>query len=381
MKLQIRILSFFAILITTCLLANCSQMMTTSAISNTPVALQPNPRHIALLLPLHGTYAGAGQAVRDGFLAAYYNTKPSNISPTIVRVYDTTKSSVRDLYQQALGDKADIVVGPLQKDEVKELMRTSLKVPVIALNFPPDNNPLPSGFYEFGLSPQNEAAQAASKAWNDGHRNSIMIYPAGNWGAGIANAFAKQWQQLGGQIVGSLAYRPSQDFKSAIKQLLQAHPCASKQANCTPGRRNDVNAIFLVAAPQAAQQIVPMLQFYYAGNIPTYATSLIYDGIPNPALYNDMNNVYFCDMPWVLKNNAPLQPIAANSSNNYQNNLPLYALGVDAFALTNQLNTLASNPNYTYPGVTGMLYMNSDHKIFRRLSWAQFRNGQVYVVG
>lgn len=356
-------------------------MMATSSTPDAPVALQPNPRHIALLLPLHGTYAGAGQAVRDGFLAAYYDTKPSNTSPTVVRVYDTTKSSVRDLYLQALADKADIVVGPLQKDEVEQLMRVSLKVPVIALNFPSNNNPLPSGFYEFGLSPQNEAAQAASKAWNDGHRNTIMIYPTGSWGTGIANAFANQWRQLGGQIVGTLAYRSSQDFKSSIKQLLQAHTCKSKQPNCTPGRRSDVDAIFLVAAPQAAQQIMPMLQFYYAGNLPTYATSLIYDGIPNPSLYNDMNNVYFCDMPWMLKPNAQLQQIATNPANNYQNYLPLYALGLDAFALTNQLDTLASNGNSTYPGVTGMLYMSGDHKIFRRLTWAQFRNGQVYVIG
>lgn len=362
------------------LISSCSEMTTQSA----PVSLQANPKHLALLLPLSGPYAGAGQAVRDGFLTAYYNTTPSATSPTVVRVYDTANGkTMTQVYQQAVADKADIIVGPLQKDEVTQLANVGPSLPVLALNYPLNLNRLPSGFYEFGLSPQNEAVQVAQRAASDGHHNMLVIYPSDAWGDGVAAAFGKQWQAQGGSVVGSLGYTPTQNFQTAIQQLLRANPCSGSQANCTAQRRQDFDAIFIIATPQVARQIIPMLQYYYAGNVAMYSTSLIYGGTPNPNYYRDMGSVIFCDMPWVISNNTQLQPaqnqIAKNWPAPYQNYVRLYALGIDAFALTSQLDTLA-NGSSSYSGATGTLSINRRQQVMRQLQWAQFQNGQVTAI-
>ena len=352
-------------------------------IPNNKLVVANNPRHIALLLPLGGSYGSAGQAIKDGFLTAYYNDPPSITSPTLVRVYNTSGSNLNSLYRQAIKDNADIIVGPLQQNAVTALAAENLSTPVIALNFSPELATLPHGFFEFGLSTQDEAVQVAEKAWRDGHRNALIIYPNNAWGSGIAAAFSQHWQQSGGKVVTSLPYSAFQNFDSAIRSLLQVQTCDRQQLDCKLQHRQDVDAIFLVATSQTARKIVPILQVYNAGDIATYATSMIYDGIPNPSYYAALNNVYFCDMPWVLSNNPELQPMQKQNTSSgldpYQNSIRLYALGIDAYALSRQLATLAQSPTNNLAGATGKLYINDHQQVSHQLQWAQFRDGQIFM--
>jgi len=94
------------------------------------------PDQIALLLPLHGKFAKMGQAVRDGFMTAYYaNLKMLSKSPKI-KIYDTSENDVINLYQQAVNDGARFVVGPLTKENVAKLASyNNLKVTDLALNY------------------------------------------------------------------------------------------------------------------------------------------------------------------------------------------------------------------------------------------------------
>ena len=87
------------------------------------------------------------------------------------------------------------------------------------------------------------------------------------------------------------------------------------------------------------RQIRPLLRYFFAGNIPVYATSQIYSGRPNPQRDADLNGVMFCDMPWVLSpsNLSPSslariqQQVQTAWPDSYANNAKLYALGVDAY--------------------------------------------------
>ncbi|MEP3589471.1 MAG: penicillin-binding protein activator, partial [Marinobacter sp.] len=55
------------------------------------------PENIVLALPLNGPLASAGKAIRDGFIAAYYDDS-TNRSKTDIRVVDTTNQSFLELY-------------------------------------------------------------------------------------------------------------------------------------------------------------------------------------------------------------------------------------------------------------------------------------------
>ena len=151
-----------------------------------------------------------------------------------------------------------------------------------------------------------------------------------------------------------------------------------------PQRRNDFDSIFLVASPGAAQQIQPLLQFYFAGNIPIYATSQIYPSI-SVGGNNDLNGIIFCDMPWVLApNQMPAyqrniqQRIQSLWPDNYNHFAKFYAMGVDAFYLTLQLKQMQSQMGVS--GATGTLYLTPQHYVYRQLVWAQFQNGQPQLI-
>ena len=136
-------------------------------------------------------------------------------------------------------------------------------------------------------------------------------------------------------------------------------------------RRQDFDMIFLLAYPSKARQIMPMLRYYFAGDVPVYATSAVYAGHADPQKDKDLNGIVFCDVPWVLNHQMGHKnwPEQWNSYNR------LYALGMDSFFLVTQLNQLLLFPAMGVSDNSGVLYLNANQKIVRRLAWAKFRQG------
>ena len=61
--------------------------------------------HIALMLPLEGRLAGAGEAVLSGAIDQLYTLFPDpNSRPTLTTLNSTQPAGVRDLYRQAVAD-------------------------------------------------------------------------------------------------------------------------------------------------------------------------------------------------------------------------------------------------------------------------------------
>ncbi len=155
-----------------------------------------------------------------------------------------------------------------------------------------------------------------------------------------------------------------------------------------PQRRQDFDMIFLVAFPNTARQIVPLLKYYYAGNIPIYAPSVVYTGIVRPRQDRDLDGVVFCDTPWELSSNQTLGSKLASLRvrvksiwpESFRQNPQLYALGVDAYDLTSQLNKMALLPQFGTSGATGLLYLQNNRIIYRKLLWAQMQNGRPKVL-
>lgn len=334
-------------------------------------------KKIALLLPLTGPLSGPGRGVRDGFMAAYYQAKGTHPK---LKFYDTFGKDVKLLYQQAVSDGSDFVVGPLAKENVKALSGASLGVPVLSLN---ELSASVSGLYQFGLSPADEVPQVVGKAYANGFRRALLIAPEGAWGEPIAASFISHWQALGGRVTDSLYYGKDDDMDSSIKQLL--HITASQSRNNSlvrslgkkvkfiPRRRQDFDVVFLFAYPSKARQIRPLLRYYYAGGVPIYSTSLIYAGNPNPHADSDLNGVIFADMPWVLKADSHLVhkswPEQFNSYNR------LYAMGKDAYLISQQINQLLLFPSLGLDDNTGRLFMDKTGRIKRELSFARFDKG------
>lgn len=342
--------------------------------------LQPEFKNIALLLPLTGELSGPGQAVRDGFMAAYFEAKQKGV---VVKFYDTNKDSIVPLYNKAIATGADLVIGPLTKQNVEALAQTNITVPTIALN--DIDMAVSPNFYQFSIDPQNEAAQLASKVYNDGLRRVLVIAPKGHWGESIAQTFSNTWQKLGGNLAELFYFDETTDMNQGIRQLLDISDSHDRKNNLVrtiwkrpqfyPRRRQDFDGVILLSYASKARQIRPLLKFYYAGDVPVYGTSLLYSGTPNPQYDADLNGIVFGEMPYMLKNKANLitKPWP-EQLNNYNR---LYAMGKDAFLLGKRLNQLKLFPMLGSLNNSGTLFIDNKGQITRQLAWAKFKNGVV----
>lgn len=342
-------------------------------------SLRKPPKQVALLLPLSGTYEGPGKAVRDGFMNAFYQKKDNQ---TIVRFYDTDNQSMLKLYNKAVADGADFVVGPLLKRQSQVMARIDLPVPTLVLNDAKDTEH--KNLYQFAISPKEEVVQLAYKTYQQGHRRALVIAPEGSWGESLAQAFVNSWRYLGGEVQDTFLFNQSSAVETGIKSLLkikesEARNQAVRQITArrpvfVATRRTDFDVVFILAYPSKARQIRPLLRYYYAGNIPVFAASLAYSGYPNPHADNDLNGISFLEMPWLIEHRARLKKRAWPEQFNSYNRL--YAVGQDAYRLTQQLAALKQLPLLGLNDSSGRLYLGDSGKIHRELMMATFEKGQ-----
>ncbi|MEG4315778.1 penicillin-binding protein activator [Pseudomonas sp. FIP_A4] len=346
--------------------------------------------HVALLLPMQGQLASVAQALRDGFLAAHLQAQQAGATDLRIELYDSSRiTSLDAVYQQAQADGVQLIIGPLEKDLVRQLSeRERLPITTLALNYSDAGRTTPPQLFQFGLAAEDEAREVARRAWADGHRRAIALAPRGEWGARILAAFRQSWEDAGGTLVAAEPLAEPVELANQIAALLQLRNSESraqsvqntlgKDVTSQPTRRQDVDFIFLAATPQQAQQVRPTLIFQYAGDIPVYATSHLHAANQNRTQYLDLDGIRFAETPWLLDPQLPLRqqierqwPQAAGSLGR------LYAMGADAYLLAPRLNQLLALPNTRLDGLSGTLSLNPQQRIERQLPWAQFRDGQV----
>lgn len=347
------------------------------------------PGQIALLLPLSGRAGPQGGAVRDGFLAAYYQLDAGQ-RPR-VRVYDTAAQDVPSAYLAAVTEGADFIVGPLTREEVAALAQVADgRVDSLALNFTADSTDTPRRFFQFALLPEDEARAAARRALADGNRRAAALVPNNEWGRRVIAAFIDEYERGGGSLVDQRLYLPgTTDFADDIEALLRitrvaVAPSAPAEPGAAPARpqyayqvRADVDCLFMPAQPNQGRLLRPQIKFHRAGALPAYATSEIYE--PSGAANTDLDGVMFPDMPWLVDTGAQLGPFGTirrlwgARANRHGR---LFAMGYDAFRLVGEINGARTPLAQPLVGATGRLSLDGDRRVRRDLDWAQIRGGQ-----
>ncbi len=273
---------------------------------------QTEYEQIALLLPLTSDVGSAAQAFYDGFMDAATRYQ-SNSQPDIV-LYDIGNSTSlsRIYYRAAIDDGANLIIGPLGREAANTLLNGFTgEIDTLMITDIPDETGLPR-LFAFSLSPEEEAKLVAEKAWDDGHRQATVFKAASQWGNRVASAFIKHWESIGGVAVRNEPFQTGQvDYSTTIQNFLGIDKSIQRRKNLeayldhrlkfTPRRNEDMDFIFLAANSAQARIVVPQLRFFQAHNLPVYATSYVYSGIPSPELDGDLNEVIFPDMRWMLQ--------------------------------------------------------------------------------
>jgi len=345
------------------------------------------PRQVALVLPLSGRLEASATAVRDGFLAAYYQQDAGEERPAI-RVYDSARLGATGAWNQAAAEGADFVVGPLLKDEVEQIANVAGGLVTLALNEPSDPSALPGTVFRFALAPEDEASQAALRALADGGYRGLALVPANDWGMRVAASFGDTLQAHGGRLLDVATYATGEaDYGETITQILNVDQSDARHGRLEgflgmklkfePRRRDDIDFIFLAAQPRDGRLIRPQLRFHHAADLAVYSTSAIYE--TTGGNNRDLDGVMFDDAPWVLDEDdnahALRLEIMGDSGVASARRGRLYALGFDAYRLVPLIKNDRAALSRGVPGMTGRLTLDEDGRVRRELQWARIVNG------
>ncbi|KAA0014258.1 penicillin-binding protein activator [Billgrantia pellis] len=325
-------------------------------------------RHIAVFLPGSGPLTSVAEPIRNGLRTHHLNSveRSGGVRLTFL---DTSQGNIDALYEEARNLGAQVVIGPLDKEQVSELeSRDRVPLPTLALNYGAGATSQAEGLFQYGLSAEDEARQVARRGREDGHRSSAMLVPDNEWGARVGRAFEREWRDRDGTITNVVAYDPRGSATESTRRVLA-------------GGRPDM--LFLLALPSYARQVPPTLDYYNAEDLPIYATSHLYEGRSQPLLDHDLDEVYFLDIPWQIPDAAVGGVEALPYLDSYRElqesadpaTFRLMAMGVDAYELARRLPQFQLLPESELFGATGALTPGSDGRIQRRLPWARFEDG------
>ncbi|TYL41725.1 penicillin-binding protein activator [Dickeya sp. ws52] len=350
-----------------------------SPASSTPSAVSPTP--------------AAATTVMPALTAATAGTIP-------VKVYDTSNQALANVIAQAQKDGATTIVGPLLKNEVEQLPGLNPSLNVLALNQPEHIQPNPNICY-FALSPEDEAADAAQFIHKQGKQHPLILAPRGNLGDRVVAAFAKSWQQQSGGVVLQQRTGSMYDLKQAINSgagiPLNGQPvitaASAPQPSTTVGgltipnqappiaavtSDGNVDAIYIIATPDELALLKPMIDMRNKGasRPALYASSRSYQAGLGPDFRFEMEGLQFSDIP-LLTGASPalMQQVSTQFRNDYSL-VRLFAMGMDAWKLASDFSQL-HQPGSSLSGATGILSASSDCVVNRKLTWLQFRQGQL----
>ncbi|AKP35349.1 penicillin-binding protein activator [Yersinia aleksiciae] len=402
---------------------------------------QASTAKIALLLPLSGPAQVFADAIQQGFTAAQNGlpvtpptpetpnatasaptdaaapvdvaavTTPAPVAAPVatsnaqVKIYDTTTQPIAALLAQAQQDGATLVVGPLLKPEVEQLSATPSTLNILALNQPEVSTNTPNICY-FALSPEDEARDAAHHLWSLEKRAPLLLTPRGAFGDRVAKAFAEEWQKQGGQTVLQQNFGSTAELKQAINSgagiRLTGQPVAiSSTPAATPASvtiagltipappvdapvvstsaGGNIDAVYIIATPAELTLIKPMIDMATSSRSKPalFASSRSYQAGAGPDYRLEMEGIQFSDIPLMAGSNPELmQQAAAKYANDYSL-VRLYAMGIDAWTLSNHFAEMRQIPGFQVSGTTGELTASADCVITRKLPWLQYRQGAV----
>lgn len=345
------------------------------------------PAKVALLLPLSGPNAAQARAVQSGILAAYYRGQGSQPELT---VYDTQGSTTgaRKAVAEARSAGADFILGPLTVAGVQGAALNVADTPELALNYLPGEGAPPAAFYQFGLSPSQEARTSSEQAVAQGLSRAAVLVPDNDWGKRIADAFTRNLTLLGGRVLATGSFRPgAQEFGAAISAAFGLNASMEREQRLaavlgqplgfTPHRRQDIQFVFFAAGTyNTALLVPPQIEYNHGLGLPMYSISNVYQpGVSAP----DLNGVHFPAMPWFMADSGGAAAVRSQLAKLYPQDwsqfAPLYGLGYDAWRLVPLLAHGDHPLAQPVRGVTGSLSMGDNQVIQRRADPAQYRNG------
>ncbi|MGR7356209.1 penicillin-binding protein activator [Klebsiella aerogenes] len=374
------------------LTATGSQADPVQAPAETQAAPAAKPAAAPLPAPVAATPAAQPAAQPVNAPAAQPQPEVATTNPAAeLKIYDTTSQPMSQLLAQVQQDGATIVVGPLLKENVEEVMKSNTSLNVLALNQPGKVENRPNLCY-FALSPEDEARDAARHIHDQGKQTPLLLVPRGALGDRVVSAFADEWLKLGGGTVLQQRLGSTAELKSGVNGggiSLTGSPVSTlpSSVDSSLGSPSDVpvssggsiDAAYIVATPEQIGYIKPLIAMRNGSqsNVTLYASSRSAQGTSGPDFRLEMEGLQYSEIPMLAGSNPALMQQALSAVRNDYSLARLYAMGADAWSLANHFAQMRQNPGYELNGNTGDLTATPDCVINRKLSWLKYQQGQI----
>ena len=342
------------------------------------------PQKIVLLLPMSGKLERASQAIVDGFFATYYSQKEAR--PTVSVVDIDAFPTVLDALNAANEKQPDVIIGPLQKNNVAQVSRQELPYPVIALN-QLDINQHPKNLYHFSLSADDEIHEIITFAKKEGAKKAAILSIQDTWALKQSDEFRAAASKENVDIISNQSYANTpKGRQDAIQKLLLINESFARKrlieqwtgtnVESIARSREDLDYVYYVGKLNDAKQIRPLLDFYFADKIPMLASSTLNDSAPEKSTKSeDIERILFTELPALTPKNVTLSSVLKNQNSNILRRLQ--ALGADSYLLANKYPLFTLLPSTKISANTGIITIDENGIFHKRPEIMTYRKGNL----
>lgn len=353
-----------------------------------PLAVQ----RIAVLLPLSGSQAKAGQAAQQGMLAAYENDKSKFLFFIDANTLDWTT-----LQEQLIEQNIDHLVGPLLRKNVNQLLALdTIETPTLLLNLP-GATPLKPYQSAISMRPEDEAIQAAANLATKQYKHPILLVHQDNTSKRIAKAFTDEWLRLTGKNIENVPFKQGKDMQNNLKASLDVDKSQQrikevdvriKQTIKYEARnRRDIDMIYVIGSATQTKLLKPYIDVSispFADPIPVYASSRSHSAKNDISDSRDLTGLTFTEIPWLLKSkqqNKTLFALAKKLFPHRSDSLQsIFAMGYDSINLLDKLSHMKHHDYVRHYGQTGVMKLNKNNIITRSLLWGRYQKKRVQEI-
>jgi branched-chain amino acid transport system substrate-binding protein len=174
-------------------------------------------RHrVALLVPMSGANAAAGQSIANATTMALLDTNAANLRIT---TYDTAQGA-REAARKAITDGNRLILGPLMGADIAPVLTEARAGRVPVVSFSNDTGVASADVFLMGQMPEQSIARTVRHVRGRGGQSFAVLAPAGEYGERAEAALKAAVARHGGRFAGAETYaRGNTSVVSAAQRL------------------------------------------------------------------------------------------------------------------------------------------------------------------
>jgi branched-chain amino acid transport system substrate-binding protein len=228
---------------------------------------------VGLILPLSasGNAGLAAQSMRNAAELALSEFNNPNLQ-LLVKDDGGTAPGAQQAAQQAIGEGAEIILGPLFAHSVGAAAQIARARGVPMIAFSTDANVAANGVYLLSFLPESDVDRVVDYATSNGKRSFAALFPDNAYGSVVDAEFRQAVARKGGRVVGLEHYQADrQQIQEPVRRVAEA----ARQAD----------SIFI---PDTADAVTSVVQGLAAGGLDRKRVQLIGTGLwDDPKIFAD----------------------------------------------------------------------------------------------